>query len=302
MDFNFPNLRWFLCFGFCLSWDLCVLIFNDGLGFFWREISPFSFTVLCTSALYGLSYWACFFLLWVCVAMLGSGGSGWCWSGMVSLAPKWRLPAREHCRFCTPHTASGFRRYLSGSSYMRIYFQGRTIHAHTEFAMKNLFALLWDGLRLTARFLCPDLQRERNTYVAEGSVELSMIHPFPDPQLGGEFTIQAVNVSVSPEQSTPLGFPRLKPWAKRWEHPFHTDMAPSFLSPGSSFFLPESKSFCNWHLPSLDVGGEVGKPWWPAWSLGLLLLQVWTYNNLSISQMGTRLFWGGVELPAHLST
>lgn len=233
--------------------------------------------------------------------MLGSGGSGWCWGRMVSLAPKWRLPAREHCPFCTPHAASGFWRYLSRSFHMRIYFQGRTTHTYIEFSMKNLFALLWGGLRPTAQFLCPDLQRERNTYAAEGSVELSMIHPYPDPQLV-VFTIQAVNVSVSPEQITPPGFRRLKPWAKRWEHPFRTDMAPSFLSRGLSFFLPEFKSFCNWHLPSLDVGGELGKPWWPAWSLGLCLLQVWTYNNLSRSQMGTRLFWGGVELPAHLST
>lgn len=297
MDMNFPNLWWFLCFGFCLSWELCVLIFHDSLGFFGREISPFSFTVVCTSALYGLSYWACFFLLWICVAMLGSGGSGWCWSRMVSWAPKWRLPAREHCRFCTPHAASGFRRYLSESSHMRIYFQGRTIHAHIEFAMKNLFPYCgvdWDPLL----GFCAQICKGKETPMWPREVSSC---PW-SPQLGGEFTIQAVNVSVSPEQSTPLGFPRLKPWVKRWEHPFHTDMAPSFLSPGSSFFLPESKSFCNWHLPSLDVGGEVGKPWWPAWSLGLLLLQVWAYNNLSISQMGTRLFWGGVELPAHLST
>lgn len=96
------------------------------------------------------------------------------------------------------------------SFHMRIYFRGRTTHAHTEFTMKNLFALLWGGLRPTAWVLCPDLQRERNTYVAEGSVKLSMIHPYPDPQLS-VFTIPAVNVSVSPKWSTSPGFPRLKP-------------------------------------------------------------------------------------------
>lgn len=73
--------------------------------------------------------------------------------------------------------------------------------------MKNFFALLWGGLRPTARFLCPDLQRERNAYVAEGSVELFMIHPYPDPQRGGEFTIQAVNVSVSPDRAPLLVSP-----------------------------------------------------------------------------------------------
>lgn len=31
------------------------MIFNDSLGYFGEEISPFSFTVLCTSALHGLS-------------------------------------------------------------------------------------------------------------------------------------------------------------------------------------------------------------------------------------------------------
>jgi len=76
--------------------------------------------------------------------------------------------------------------------------------------MKNLFALLRGGLRPAAQFLCPDVQRERNICVAKGGVELSMVHPYPDPQLT-VFTFQAVNASVFPEQSTPPGFPRLKP-------------------------------------------------------------------------------------------
>lgn len=233
--------------------------------------------------------------------MLGSGGNGWCWSGMVSLALKWRLPAREHCCFCTPHAAAGFQRYLSMSFHMRIYFWGRTTHAHTEFTMKNLFALLWGGLQPTAWVLCPDLQRERNTYVAEGSVKLSMIHPYSDPQLA-VFTIPAVNVSVSPKRSTSPGFPRLKPWMKRWEHPFRTDTVPSFLSQVCPFSSQNPNHFvtgtsCRWTLE-----GTWGKPLWPAWLLGLCLLQVWIYNNLSRSQMGTRLFWGGVELPDNLST
>lgn len=119
-------------FVFCFLSELGALCcdFWWWLRVFWGEISPFSLTVLCTPALHGLSYWAYFFLLWICVAMLGSGGSGWCWSGMVSLALKWLLPAREPCHFCTPRTASAFWRYLPRSFRMRISFQGRTTRAH----------------------------------------------------------------------------------------------------------------------------------------------------------------------------
>lgn len=148
----------------------CVLIFNSGLGVFWREIRPFSFTVLCTSALNGPSYGTCFFLLWICVAMLGSGGSGWCWSGMVSLAPKWGLQAGEHSCFCTPHAASAFQIRLSNSFHMKIYFQGKIAHATIEFTMKNMFALLWGTW-----VLCPGV-RSKSSNETEGSVKLCTNH------------------------------------------------------------------------------------------------------------------------------
>lgn len=135
--------------------------------------------------------------------------------------------------------------WISNTSFqpfhMRIYFQRRTAQAHIEFTVKNRYALLWGGLRPAGQFLCPDLQRKGNIYV-------KLIHPYPDSQLA-IFTIQAVNASVSPEQSNPPGFPRLKPWMKMWKHPFSIDMAPPFPSRGSCFFLPKSKLFCDWHLP-----------------------------------------------------
>lgn len=78
---------------------------------------------------------------------------------------------------------------------------------------------------------------------------------------------------------------RLAFWVR--VHPFSSHNPRSFVT-GTSY---------SWTLE-----GKAGKPWGPVWLPGLHLLQVWTYNNLSRSQMGSCFFCGGVELPAHFST
>lgn len=168
--------------------------------------------------------------------MLRSGGSGWHWRGMVSLAPKWGLPAAEHCCFCTPHAVSAFQTYLSSSFRMRIYFQGKTNTCTYRIHYEKCIRLIvgWDPLPGFCAQVC---KGETPTWLREVSNCPWSIHTLRSSWL--LFTIQAMNVSVFPKQSAPPGFPRMKPWAKRWEHPFHTDMVPSFRNQGSSFFPPE---------------------------------------------------------------
>lgn len=155
------------------------------------------------SMLYELSYLAWFFSA---VNICCNARKWWQWlvlkqDGYVSFemaTASWGTLPFLHPSQCIRISNTSFQPF-----HMRIYFQRKTTQAHIEFTVKNRYALLWGGLRPAAQFLCPDLQRKGNIYV-------KLIHPYLDSQLA-VFTIQAVNVSVSPEQSNPPGFPRLKP-------------------------------------------------------------------------------------------
>lgn len=116
--------------------------------------------------------------------MLGSGGNGWCWSGMVSLALKWWLPAREHCCFCTPHAAAGFWRYLSMSFHMRIYFQGRTTHAHTEFTMKKFICLIVGWTATHCLVFVPRFAKGKKHLCGWGKCQIVHDPSLPRPRAG----------------------------------------------------------------------------------------------------------------------
>lgn len=204
--------------------------------------------------------------------MLGSGGSGWRWSGMVSLTPKWGLPAGEHCCFCTPHAASAFQTHLSSSFHMKIYFQGEKTHASVEFNMKNLFALLWGGTHCF-RFVLGFSKRKHLWDWGKCQIVHDPSVPWPPAVCFSQFRLW-MSLSFQ-SRALLLVFPDWSheqrgeniPSALTWHLPFWVRVCP--------FSSQNPTNFVTWHLPWLGSGGEVGKPWWSARSLKLCLLQVW---------------------------
>lgn len=190
-------------------------------------------------------FWAYFFLLWICVATLRSGGSGWCWSGMVSLALKWLLLAREPCHFCPPHAASVFWRYLPRSFHMRISFQGRPTHAHMHIKnlpQKKLISRTVGSVGQTETCCSPFVPRFTNGKKhlgGQGKCQIVRDPSQPTSGLDLQFGLWISLFLLSkPPSCSPCfpahclasmevlstGFPWLKPWAKSWKYPLNIKM------------------------------------------------------------------------------